>query len=656
MNPYGGNDDSDSDDDPLLSTSTFRKRSSNRETNWQKQKHTDLLKQGLESAERHNDCRIRIQQLKLGSTRTGSEEGKDDGDDDDDDDDDDDLHRKIMAISASVEGRTRPPRFGDDNADSCDDKDDRFDNCVPKELRVALRRALDGDRTSSPLGTRPNRIGFRPTPSVLLPLPSTATAASHSGAATAIPPPPRFYTDCEGAVADLKRVLLASTRSGSSSPHTTTNNSNNADDEDASKKVLCAIDAQAPYMLIEVLRSRPDLTVWGEGRVQQWLLSVAYSAGLGRGDGSLSLLADAACKVLLRRQITEPDAFVMSSAEFVHLIGHWSGDVHSDGNAAWEGSEAAVKNLAGLNAVLTLWGTKFHKTSTNDKVDNTIGSCYVALGSLALDDWIDIHTTTLLQHTFVHLGTVTTTSDEEFLAISRSIVECLAQWGPGPRGMEDASDAKAWLSQSAVARLIPNQCSRLKAIFAMHVMERCLSDMHGHETDLINAILSALAAAEHTQLAETAQNLLSWKAIASLYAVVEALIVVDIAVIASDPCRCLAVIEASFCAYQAGLLLLDSDSCAGAAEEEKFSEYGSNDNAKLIFEFLHMLKRPLETLASRMTGFATNGIVQRTDTVIMMFQQHNLAVQDRAKLLTKMIPAGPPKQKKLSSFFQKAYS
>jgi hypothetical protein len=206
---------------------------------------------------------------------------------------------------------------------------------------------------------------------------------------------------------------------------------------------------------------------------------------------------------------------------------------------------------------------------------------------------------------------------------AKAVLRDLSDLGPGDPGTEDKDDNEAWLCHSLIVRLFssvdsnyePSQPSnQFKAVLSMQALENCLKveDMTEKGKSILNET------GNRSILGQA-----GWLSVASTYAALTEVVMADDDMVMDGP-RCLATVECSFAAFQAGMLLLSSSGWGSAAE------YGDEEQAGAIAHMVGLLKLQCQQLGKRVESKANNPHFRRVDYNLMCCRQQYRFMKERA--------------------------
>jgi hypothetical protein len=323
-------------------------------------------------------------------------------------------------------------------------------------------------------------------------------------------------------------------------------------------------------------------------------------------------------------------------------------------------TKKARTNVTGLDHLLQFWEhvamSPTYRYTVESRLD-AVTRCIMALARLGLDTVVTsskvcINLRRALQRIISNLlEMVAAKRDVLFSAkdnhiqwmktTAKGILRNLSDLGPGDPGSEDNNDNKAWLCHSLILRLFssvdsndePSQpLNQFKAVLSIRALEICLKvdDMTKKVKSVLNETgnLSILGQAESSSILGQAESSLRWLSVTSTYA---ALVEIDMADddIAMDGPRCLATVECSFAAFQAGMLLLSGSSGWGSA-----AEYGEEAQAGAIAHMVGLLELQCQQLCKRVAPMANNPHFRRVDYNLICCRQQYRFMKERAARLS----------------------
>jgi hypothetical protein len=214
---------------------------------------------------------------------------------------------------------------------------------------------------------------------------------------------------------------------------------------------------------------------------------------------------------------------------------------------------------------------------------------------------------------------------------AKAVLRAISGLGPGDKGTEDKDDAKAWLCHSFTVRLFSsvdsnNELSQpsiqFKAILSMQALEICLGV--GDMTEQVRRVLNETS---NQSILGQVESSLGWLSVVATYAALLEVEMSDEDIVRDGP-RCLATVESSFAAFQAGMLLLSSSGWGSAAE------YGDEDQAGAISRMVGLLELKCQQLCKRVAPMANNPHFRRVDYNLICCRQQYRFMKERASRLS----------------------
>jgi hypothetical protein len=145
--------------------------------------------------------------------------------------------------------------------------------------------------------------------------------------------------------------------------------------------------------------------------------------------------------------------------------------------------------------------------------------------------------------------------------------------------------------------------------------------------DMTEQVRSVLNETGNLSILGQAESSLGWLSVASTYAALMEVEMSDDDIVMDGP-RCLATVECTFAAFQAGMLLLSSSGWGSAAE------YGDEDQAGAIARMVGLLELQCQQLCKRVAPMANNGISRRVDYNLICYRQQYRFMKERASRLS----------------------
>jgi hypothetical protein len=385
-----------------------------------------------------------------------------------------------------------------------------------------------------------------------------------------------------------------------------------------------------------------------------WLYRLVQSADLE--SRSLGTLAAAALRTLvsLLHQNRLCHAFLTETASLESLgatLECWiASDLSQKQSNGMEtgvsATEKARTNVAGLDHLLQFWEHVATSCTIECRLDAVAG-CIVALAHLGLDSVatcskVCINLRRALQRIISSLLEMVAAKQDVLFdtkndhvqwmkTTAKAVLQDLSGLGPGDKGTEDKDDNKAWLCHSLTVRLFssvdsndePSQpSSQFKAILSLQALEICL----GVE-DMTEQVRRVLDETGNLSILGQAESSLGWLSVASTYAALMEVEMSDEDIVRDGP-RCLATVECSFTAFQAGMLLLSSSGWGSAAE------YGDEDQAGTIARMVGLLELQCQQLCKRVAPMANNPYFRRADYNLICCRQQYRFMKERASRLS----------------------
>jgi hypothetical protein len=626
--------DSDSDDDLLLSAPTFKVTKKSRAQDKNRANEIKMLTSMLKDSDREHASFTRMTQFKREV--------------DEDDMDDDELRAQVLQV-AQKSAVSRQETFDAMEGIMKDDIGDDGDGAMDRGRRRELMQAFDTDRSTC-LGAR--HVVYFDSKRVASGGGGTdSTSSNKNGDNNGITI--EFYHTHAEAMQALEQILETM---------------ENGMDIDVTHKGLQALVqsmrvAVQERVLHHLLEQDRLVRLLDKHNVDQlpleltnWLYCLVQSADLE--SRSLGTLAAAALQTLmsLLRKKRLCHAFLTETASLESLGASLECWVASDLSRNQSNStdtsttEKARTNVAGLDHLLQFWEhvamSPEHRCTIECRLD-TVTRCIVALAHLGLDPAVTsskvcINLRRALQRiVFSLLEMVAAKQDVLFgtkkdhdqwmKTTAKAVLRDLSDLGPGDKGTEDKDDNKAWLCHSLTVRLFssgdsndgPNQpSSQFKAILSIQALEICLG-----VRDMTEQVRSILDETGNLSILGQVESSLGWLSVASTYA---ALVEVDMSDddIVMDGPRCLATVECSFAAFQAGMLLLSSSGWGSAAE------YGDEEQAGAIARMVGLLELQCQQLCKRVAPMANSPHFRRVDYNLICCRQQYRFMKERASRLS----------------------
>lgn len=642
--------DSDSDDDDLLlAAPTFNTRKSKAEDKCRKNQ-ISMLTSMLKDSDKEHASFTRMTQFKReievssNSNQTGDNSNNNNNNDRPIMDmDDEQLRAQVLQVSQKNVSRQ-------ETYDTMEGikADDDGDGVLDRGRRRELMQAFDTDQSSC-LGVR-NTVSFH----------------LDSNTNTHIV---EFYHTHAKAMQDLEYIL--ETMEHGMDIDTDINAATDTDTATTHKSLAVLVQsvraAVHNKVLTQFLEQKRLLRLLEKNNLSQlpleltnWLYRLVQSADLE--SRSLGTLAAAALETLvsLGEKGKLPETFFASAASLEGFCASLECWVVLDSDSAKPKPSASTNttpkkshtNVAGLDHLLRFWeqvGISLSLTSrctlVSQDVAVTTTRCIVALSRLGLDPVATSskHCMSLrqaLQRIISNLLEMVAKQEacgtaedhvQWMKATAEAVLQGLSDLGPGAPGTEDKDDDKAWLCHSLIVRLFPmvdsnyepsKPSSQFKAILSIHALEICL-----RVQDMPEKVRSILDETGNLAILDQAESSLGWLSVSSTYA---ALVEVEMADddIAMDGPRCLATVECSFAALEAGMLLL-SGSKWGSADE-----YGDEEQADSIAHMVGLLELQCQQLCKRVAPMANHPHFRRVDYNLICCRQQYRFMKDRASRLS----------------------
>jgi hypothetical protein len=625
--------DSDSDDELLLSAPTFKVTRKSRTQDKNRANLMKMLKSMLKDSDRELASFIRREQFRR------------EQDMDEDDMDDDELRAQVLLV-AQKPAVSRQETFDAMEGIMEDDTGDDGDGAMDRGRRTELMQAFDTDRSTC-LGAR--RVVYFDSKRV-------AAKCNKKGDNNGISI--EFYHTHTEAMQALEQIL-----------ETMAIEMDTDVDLDTAHEGLQALVQMMRVTVQErvlhhLLEQDRLVRLLDKHSVDQlpleltsWLYCLVQSADLE--SRSLGTLAAAALQTLmsLLRKKRLCDTFFTETASLESLAASlecWvpsglSRKQSKNTDTDTSTTEKACTNVAGLDHLLEFWGhvvmnPKYYCTIEECRLDD-VTKCIVALAYLGLDPAVTsfeicVNLRRALQRIiFGLLQMVGTKQDvlfdtkndhvEWMKTTAKAVLRDLSDLGPGDNGTEDKDDNQAWLCHSLTVRLFSSgDCSnepnhpftQFKAILSIQALKICLG-----VKDMPEQLRRILNETSDLSILGRMESSLGWLSIASTYAaLVEVEMSDDDIVTAMDGPRCLATVECSFAAFQAGMLIL------GSSGQGSTNEYGDEEQAGAIARMVELLELQCQQLCKRVAPKAISPHFRRVDYNLICCRQQYRFMKERA--------------------------
>jgi hypothetical protein len=627
---------SDSDDDLLMAVSTF---ASTRTSRAQDKTRADMLSSMLKDSDRAHARFSRTTQMKREMKKGANNL------------DDDELRAQVLQASQKTAVSRQETRDALEGIVE-DDNGDNGDGVLDRGRRRELMQAFDTDRSTC-LGAR-YVIAFDS---------KRFDGASPNSGTGSI----EFYHTHAQAMQALEQILV-SMENGMDTNTANTDVSSQKGLQALVKSMRVAVNEKVLHHLLQHDRL---VRLLDKHNVEQlplelttWLYRLVQSADLE--SRSLATLAAAALSTLVslldKKRICR--VFWTETASLENLGASLECWVALDevsckqSNSSMDDTgmddistttQKARTNVAGLDHLLQFWEhvamSPTYRCAVECRLEKVTG-CIAALARLGLDSVVTsskvcINLRRALQRIISNLLEMgAAVAEKENMAVyvqwmkttATAVLRDLSDLGPGDPGSEDKDDNKAWLCHSLIVRLFSSvdsndepsrSLNEFKAILSIQALEICL-----RVDDMQKKVKRVLNETGNLSILGQAESSLGWLSITSAYA---ALVEVDMANddIAMDGPRCLATVECSFSAFQAGMLFLSSDSGWGSA-----AEYGDEAQAASIAHMVGLLELQCQQLCKRVAPMANNPHFRRVDYNLICCRQQYRFMKERASRLS----------------------
>jgi hypothetical protein len=638
-------DSSDSDDDLLLSAPTFRVTKKSRAQDKNRANEIKMLTSMLKDSDREHASFTRMTQFKR-EVDVDEEYSMDD----------DELRAQVLQLAQKT-AVSRQQTFDAMEGIMEDDIGDDGDGVMDRGRRRELMHAFDTDRSTC-LGARHVVVFASKRGDV-------ASAVAGAGATTSnknddnIGISIEFYHTHAEAMQALEQILE------------TMENGMDTDtdaDADTSHKGLLALVQSMRVTIQErvlhhLLEQNRLVRLLEKHNVDQlpleltnWLYRLVQSADLE--SRSLGTLAAAALGTLvsLLHQKRLCHAFLTETASLESLdasLECWiASDVSQNQSNSTGASttEKARTNVAGLDHLLQFWEhvatSPVYRCTIDCRLD-VVTRCIVGLAHLGLDSAVTCskvcsNLRRALQRIISSLLEMVAAKQDVLLGTkndhvqwmkttAKAVLRDLSALGPGDKGTEDKDDNKAWLCHSLTLRLfssvdsndeISQPSSQFKAFLSLRALEICLG-----VGDMTEHVRSVLKETDNLSILGQAESSLGWLSVASTYAALMEVEMSDDDIVMDGP-RCLATVECSFAAFQAGMFLLSSSGWGSAAE------YGDEDQAGAIARMVGVLELQCQRLCKRVAPMANSPHFRRVDYNLICCRQQYRFMKERASRLS----------------------
>jgi hypothetical protein len=628
--------DSDSDDDLLLSAPTFKVTKKSRAQDKNRANEIKMLTSMLKDSDRQHASFTRMTQFKREV--------------DEDDMDDDELRAQVAQVAQKT-SVSRQETFDAMEGIMEDDVGDEGDGVMDRGRRRELMQAFDTDRSTC-LGAR-HVVAFDSKRVASGGAGSTASNKNDDNIGIAI----EFYHTHAEAMQALEQIL-----------ETMENGMDTDADASPHKGLLALVQSMritVQERVLHLLLERHRLVrLLDKHSVDQlpleltnWLYRLVQSAGLeSRSIGTLAAAALRTLVSLLHQKrlchafLTETVSLECLGATLECWVASDLSQKQSNSTGASSTTEKARTNVAGLDHLLQFWEhvamSHVYRCTIGCRTDAVTG-CIVSLAHLGLDPavtsskvCIDLRRalqriiSSLLEMVAAKQDVLFGTKNDHvqwMKTTAKAALRDLSSLGPGDKGTEDKDDNKAWLCHSLTVGFFssldsndePSQpLSQFKAILSMQALEICL----GVE-DMTEQVRSVLDETGNLSILGQAESSLGWLSVAATYAALMEVEMSDEDIVMNGP-RCLATVECSFAAFQAGMLLLSSSGWGSAAE------YGDEDQAGAIAHIVGLLELQCQQLCKRVAPMANNPHFRRVDYNLICCRQQFRFMKERASRLS----------------------